>query len=58
MYHSDDMNSGLIDIIDITNGAAIVNPFIQEIVTLSLQSSARWDINLGSLKFNGVNQAT
>ncbi|CAD8104503.1 unnamed protein product [Paramecium primaurelia] len=58
IYHSDDINTGLIDIIDSTNGAAIINPFIQEIVTLSLQSSARWNISLGSLKFNGVNQAS
>ncbi|CAK84019.1 unnamed protein product (macronuclear) [Paramecium tetraurelia] len=58
VYHSDDNNSGLIDIIDLTNGALIVNPFIQEIVTVSLKASARWNVSLGSLKFNGVSPAT
>ncbi|CAK68644.1 unnamed protein product (macronuclear) [Paramecium tetraurelia] len=58
VYHSDDSNTGLIDLIESPNLTAIVNPFIQEIVTLSLQSSARWNISLGSLKFNGVNQAS
>ncbi|CAK84018.1 unnamed protein product (macronuclear) [Paramecium tetraurelia] len=58
VYHSDDNNSGLIDIIDLTNGALIVNPFIQEIVTVSLKASARWNVSLGSLKFSGVSPAT
>ncbi|CAD8123491.1 unnamed protein product [Paramecium sonneborni] len=58
VYHSDDNNSGLIDIIDLTNSISITNPFIQEIVTISLTSSARWNISLGTLKFNGVKKAS
>ncbi|CAD8171962.1 unnamed protein product [Paramecium pentaurelia] len=58
IYHTDEDNSSLIDIMNVSNGAGIVNPNSQDIVILSLTSSSAWTFSLGQLKFNGNAQAS